>query len=324
MLIDDELRYASTEALGYSGYQDIESGTRTVTLKRGSDGQTLVTTSLSVSNDADYTLVAWGNASSSKVSVLSENNGSAASGHALVRVFNASADAGTIDVFITTANAEITGVPATLSAIAAGSASSFATTDSGPLRLRVTGNGQADDIRLDTSNLSLADRSAVTLVLTSGSGGYLVHAINAQEGSSVAVMRNPAARVRAAAAVSDNATVSVNIGGRSILASARAPAIGGYALVDTESASLAASINGAAIPGQSLTLTGGSDYSLVIHGSPSAGAADTTLSADGVYTLFLLGIGRCAHGCAQEGSVADDRFTGPQALTAPAVSPPTM
>lgn len=273
VLIDDELRYDTIAGLGSSDYQDIDSGTRTVTLTRPSDSQTLATASMAVATDTNATIIAWSNASGSKLSVLSDDNASASSGHALVRVFNASADAGTIDVYVTAADADISGVPATVSATSAGSASGFATTSSGALRLRVTGSGQFDDIRLDTSSLVLADRAAVTLVVASGSGGYLVHALSAPDRSAITELRNTAARVRAVAAVSDNAVVAATVGDHSLLAAARSPGIGNYALIETGSAALTATINGATIASEPLTLVGGADYSVIVRGTPDAGAA---------------------------------------------------
>jgi hypothetical protein len=92
-----------------------------------------------------------------------------------------------------------------------------------------------------------------------------------------AASRNTSARVRLAAAVSGNASVSASAGATSIGSGVIAPAIGAYTNVPSGSA-LAISVNGASIGAPAATLSAGSDTTLLVYGN--AGSATATLIAD--------------------------------------------
>lgn len=250
-----------------------EANTYTLNVKAGGDGATLLTGSYSLSKDAHYTAVVWGRQTSLRLSTLPEDEDSTtiASGNTRVRMFNATTDTGALDVYITASTADLGETAATQGALAAGQLSGFREISSGTYRLRVTGAGDPNDLRLDIASIVLASAKFNTIVLTAGSGGVLVNGTLVEQQGPVTAMKNTKARVRVVASVDSAGNVSSSFGATTLVGSLRSPSVGPYALVDAGSNTLTMRINGNPYSTGSRTFAAGADYTLLSYGTAASG-----------------------------------------------------
>lgn len=229
----------------------------------------LVRTTPALAKRRHYALVAYGAAGSLRAVLLDEDADAPDRGQARVRVLNAAPEAGALDLYLTTAGAALADAGALHANAGAGTASALATTDAGTWRLRVTGAGDQDDLRLDLPAVTLADREVLTVVLTPGVGGVLVHALRLTQQGAIETLANTQARVRAVAGVTASGTLTATLGDVGLMNGSGAPAIGTYRLVpagpvDATSGTLA--VDGAALPLPAATLTAGGDHTLLVWG----------------------------------------------------------
>ena len=98
----------ATDALTASNALD--ANTYTLNVKNSVDSTTLLTGSYSLSKDAHYTAVVWGRQTALRLSTLPEDEdpvGITDANNTRVRMFNATTDTGTLDVYITAATADL-------------------------------------------------------------------------------------------------------------------------------------------------------------------------------------------------------------------------
>ena len=97
-------------------------------------------------------LLAYESGGAVRTAVIAEGTEPPASGTAILRVFNAATDAGSIDVYITDPAVDITTLASptfTFTASTSVQASNFVSFGPGTYRVRVTGAGNTADLRLD-------------------------------------------------------------------------------------------------------------------------------------------------------------------------------
>jgi Domain of unknown function (DUF4397) len=251
-----------------------EANTYTVNVKRAGDAATLLTGPYSLSKDQNYTMIVWGRETALRVSTLPENETAEISANnAKVRVFNATIDSGTLDVYITPTAIDIAETTPTQAAVTAGSLAGFRDIGAGTYRLRVTGTGDPADVRLDVPAVTIPDKQYSTLVLTAtGSGGVLLNGtLIAQQGAKTSI-KNTKARVRLAASVANAGLVSASIAGNSVFTNFRSPRVSTtYSLVDSGSAELTVRVNGNIVNTGPRTFAAGTDYTLLAYGTAAAG-----------------------------------------------------
>lgn len=271
----------ATDAAG--SYVSLGATTLTLNLKRTGTATTSGTSTRTVLKDTSHTLLAYSTSSSLRSVFLTDAEVAPAAGIAKLRVFNASNEAGTLDVYVTDPAAALADSSPTVSALAGERIGSYTEIGAGSYRIRVTGTGVSTDLRLDLPAVSFASQQIVTLVLTSGSGGVLVHGHLINQKDTVAAQRNPAARVRLVTGTVGG-TVAAAVNGTTLSAGQGSPIIGAYQLVPAGTLALSASLNGtAATPNGTTTplpatLAAGSDNTLLV--TSNAGAATATLLAD--------------------------------------------
>src|SRR5207244_920313 len=104
----------------------------------------------------------------------------------------------------------------------------------------------------------LADKGVAALIFTSTQGGTLANAVYMPQAGQPSKLTNTKARVRAAIAVANGASASVQVGGVSVLAAATAGVIGSrYALLNSGSQPVTVQVNGAAVTVPAVSLTAG-------------------------------------------------------------------
>lgn len=247
-------------------------------LRRAGNDGAVVTASWSLTAGTKYTAIAYGAEGSLKMAMLEEDEDTPEAGKARLRLYNTSADSGSLDLYLTDSDTALEDAAITATVSSSG-ASSFVTLVPGTYRLRLTASGDTADLRLDLPSVTVTDRGVVTLVLTAGSGGVLVHAATLEQDGGMTAYANPSARVRLAAGTPGNASIGAVIGGTALASGQRSPSVGGYRLVPAGAElSLATTVNGSALPASTVTLKAGGDYTLLVHGDLAA--AQAVLLAD--------------------------------------------
>jgi hypothetical protein len=262
-----------------SDYVSIGSGTYTMALKRTGSSTTSNTSSRSVGGSVSYTLVAYSTGEALKSAFLEESEAAPGAGSAKVRVFNASIEAGAVDVYVTAPDTLLSAVSPTAQGLGTERITGYSQFGAGTYRIRVTGTGNKADLRLDIPSVTLTDQQIATVVLTSTPGGVLVHGLTINQKGTVTAQRNTATRVRLAASAAAGGTVGATVNGTVLTAGFQSPTVGNYALVPAGAATFAVTINGTPVSAPPTTFAAGSDNTLLVTGTAGAPAV-TVLSDD--------------------------------------------
>ena len=268
-------------AYGTAGsYSSVSTASISTVIASAGSSTALSTASRTLAKDVSYTLLAYGWAGALKTAILQDDVAAADAGKAKLQVLNLAADAGTLDVYLTGNDDLLDDATALTSGLAGGATLSHTSIGAGSYRLRVTGNGDKSDLRLDVTGLALTSTQVASLMLVPGAGGVLVHAVLALQQGSVTALSNRQARVRVVSAVGTNGRVTATVGGSTLASAIVSPTIGNYDQVSASTGALPVvlSVNGAAVPVADLAVAAGGDYTLLVWGP--AGAPQTTLVAD--------------------------------------------
>lgn len=268
--VDDELRQGQVAYGAAEGYVEVAPG-KTTTLSSSGLATSLLSFVPSQSKKKHYTLLAYGPTGDLRQQQLDEDVGEPDTNRTLVRVMNASADAGALDIYLTGANETVDSAVPVQTAATFGTLGGWITVNSGSWRLQVVAAGSKTDLRLDLPALALASKQVVTLVLTPSAGGVMVNAlVLAQQG---AITRQDArhARVRLAALVANTGTVGARVGTTQLSPGVGSPAVGSYVLLPSGVSAVSATVNAQALVAADVTLAAGSDYTLLVHGALASG-----------------------------------------------------
>jgi hypothetical protein len=269
---DDTRWFAGAATDAVTDYIDVDDDTFDLELRSAGSSSTLLSNEQGFGEDLYYTLIAWGRAGAPRIWKLEENQDvdDIASGRGALRVFGATEDIGLLDVYLTAETTDLADATAQFSGIGEGNASGYAEISAGTYRLRVTGNGDPDDLRLDLSGIAVTAATYSTLVLTAGSGGTLVHASLLAQRGALNTQRNTKARLRFVAGVAGNPVVGASWGGSTIAGALTAPVVGPYALVNAGTQALELRVNGTTVLSETRTLMAGADATLVALGTVAA------------------------------------------------------
>ena len=252
----------------------VEASTYTLNVKKAGDGATLFTGSYGLAKDKHYTAIVWGRETALRVSTLpeDENTDEITSGNSRIRFFNATSDTGSVDVYLTSATADLGESAATQGALTTGTLSGFRDVSKGTYRLRVTGAGDPNDVRLDIPAITVDDKKFATLELTAGTGGVLVNGTLIGQQAGATTLRNTKARVRIAASVAGSGIVAGSVGGRTLAGGLVSPSVGPYAQVDAGNAvDLTVRVNAAVVAGSGARqFVAGNDYTVIAYGTAAA------------------------------------------------------
>lgn len=263
-------RSVSGAAQGQLGsYQSVSTDAIDVELRRGGGDLSLVTEERTFSKDSHYTLLAYGRESALRYVTLPEDEDldDLTDGKAGLRVFHAGVDVGDLDIYLTTADADLAETVPTQSGLSSGRLSGTKELTPGTYRLRVTGYGDSGDLRMDLPAVTLKADKFATLVLTGGSGGVLVHGGQLEQQAEYLGLPNTKARLRTVAGASSRGVVSASWKGSSIVGGLTSPSVGPYMLVDAGSGALDVRVGGGTVSNATRSLVAGADYTLLVHGS---------------------------------------------------------
>lgn len=289
---------ASVAFAAAEGYAEVDPKDADFDITRAGNATALATAAPTLTERHHYGLVAYATRTGLAAVLLDEEVAAPDSGKARVRVLNAATDAGALDVFLTTTAADLAGAEPLQAGAAPGAVSALTTVDAASWRLRVTGSGDRDDLRLDLPAVVVGNRSIVTVVLTPTAGGLMVDALVVAQQGSISAQAGTSARVRVVAGATDSAAVSATVGGVTLMNGTGSPAAGSYRLVPAGAAGAEVQVNGAAVTTPALTLAAGQDYSLLVWGAPAAARASWLADDNRLPTVSGRAKLRLVHGLA--------------------------
>jgi hypothetical protein len=277
---EDTKRFSAVATDVMAPYQGLDAATYTLKVKKAGDGNTLLSGSYTISKDQHYTAIVWGRETALRLSTLPEDQSAddITAGNSRLRIFNATTDTGSVDVFLTETATDIGEALPTQGAVASGALSGFRDLTAKSYRLRVTGVGDPNDLRLDIPSITLLDKQHATLVLTAGASGVLVNGTLVRQQGDATAMKNNKARLRVVASVNAGGNIGVSVGGTTLVGSLRSPSVGPYTLVDAGTVNLAVRVNGVTVSDAPQTFAAGSDYTLMTYGA--VGAAELKVLND--------------------------------------------
>lgn len=291
--VDKQFTAVNNGAL--TSYQSIESNSYSIKLVTDTGTTAVMPNGYSLSKDQHYTGIVWGGSASLGFATLPEDGDASGigAGTSLVRVFNATNDA--LDIYLTQNVDDIGDATPTVSnATSITRPGGFRTMSTGTYRLRVTGTGTPTDLRLDIASVTLTEKQFATIVITSGTSGYLVNgALLVQQGA-ITQLPNTFARLRVAAGAESSGVVSVQLDGAPFSA-LKSPAYSDYEIVPAGARSIDVLVDGSTITSgpQTRTLAAGGDYTLLAYGASGAGHVqflddDNRLPTAGKYRIRLV------------------------------------
>lgn len=155
-----------------TAYVPASAGSHRVVVRRTADTTVVLHQGdVTVGANSDHTLVTTGTGAGTQGTLLSDDNAAPASGNIRLRVVNASPTATSVDVYLTTAAADITTATPAIAALAFRAASSYQSLAAGTYRLRATTAG-TKTVVLDVTLPAIAAGGGRTiLVLDRAQGG---------------------------------------------------------------------------------------------------------------------------------------------------------
>ena len=266
---EDAQRFSAVSYGVLSDYVSLKAATYTLDFRRAGASTSLYSlSSQAMAEDSNATYVTYGSSGHFNVYKISDDVSAADSGKAKVTVVNV-AEAGTLDVYLTDENIDLTDTSPQFAALASGS-SLGATVNSATYRLRVTGASDTTDIRLDVSGIVFSSTQVATIILTPTKGGVLVNGMLLPQQGSVTSYPNTKARIRGAVGISNGTKATMTVGGTTLLSNATVGIISNtYQQVTAGTVPVTVVIDGVAatIPNQSVVA--GSDYTLLVWNDAS-------------------------------------------------------
>lgn len=299
---DASVRFSAVDAGTLSGdYQGIDANSYAVKVTVKDNPTALLQQTFSLSKDKHYTAVLTGRSGSVRMITLPEDDdtNSILSGNTKVRVYNSTTDAGTLDIYLTPPGVtDLSDQTPTISGLSPSgsttvSLSGYKDLSAGSYRLRVTGTGDINDVRLDVPTVTFASQQYSTLILTPSPGGVLVNGAQLAQRGDLTPLANTQARLRVVASAENRGSVTVQVDGATIAGSLRSPTIGPYQLLGQGAHTVNVLLNGVSVSSTSRTLDPAADYTLLVYGTDALPqvqlvADDNRLPISGRYRIRMV------------------------------------
>jgi hypothetical protein len=279
--VDGTTEFSAVSADTITDYTKLDADTYTLKVRANGASSTLVTGSYTLAKNKHYTGVIWGRSGALKLVTLPEDadTDDIDDGYGQLRVYNATTDAGSFDVYLTQEDADLADSSALASSVTSTTLGSYKDVGIGTYRLRVTTAGDEDDVRLDVSGITINEYEYSTLIITAGTGGVLVNgAVLVQQGG-LTLAKNTQARIRVIAGAESRGTVNATLDG-STLATLVSPSVGTYQRVAAGSGTLAIKVGGETVSSATQTFKPGADYTLIAYGTAGSDAAVKLINDD--------------------------------------------
>lgn len=251
-------------------YADISGGTAAL-VQAPVTGTTLASLTPTLTGGSKYSVIAYGWSGALKTTLLQEEEAvPTTAGTSKLLLLNLAADAGAVDVYLTSSTDNLDTASATISGIAGGSSSGYIGLNSGTFRARVTAAGDRTKILLDIPSISLEALKVHSLILTPTIGGVLVNGVFMQQQGTPSNYLSTTARARVVAAVGSNAEVTASTATKVLLTKSVAPTIGDYQSLAAGANGINITVGGTVMPVYNTNLAAGGDYTLMVYGDPAS------------------------------------------------------
>jgi Domain of unknown function (DUF4397) len=264
---DKELAKGLAPNSATSDYREVVTESKTLRV-RSSNGTTLFETSITPAKDTRYIYLVTGTDGALNVSIITENESEPSSGKSKLRVMHAAADAGTVDVYVNRTSDSSSFLSSTLTGVAYARATGYYEVDQGAYNVRATVAGDRSDVRLELSNINLADKQRATLVLTPSSGGALVHALLLVQEGTATGYENASGRIRLVAAVDSPAVITAAVSGQPAIGNATSPSVSNYVRLPKGAQTITIAQGGIQARTFAANIAAGSDNTLLVFGPP--------------------------------------------------------
>jgi len=264
--INSNVAYGSVGA-----YSSISTGATSSLVQASGVGSTVAALTPTLTGSSNYTMIAYGWGGTVRTSLLQEAEPVADANKSKLLFLNLAPDAGALDLYLTAANNTnaLDGTAPVATNILGGGSSGYNIINSGSYRVTLTGYNKPADVRLNIPSVTLDSTSVSTLIATATQGGRLVNGLTLKQQGAATNIPSTMARIRVAATMSGNSTVSTTLGSSTLLATTLAPQIGTYQTVAAGAATPVITVNGGPLTVASQTFKAGNDYTLLVYGTPA-------------------------------------------------------
>ncbi len=282
-------------------YQGIDANSYAIKVTVKDNPTALLQQTFSLSKDKHYTGIVTGRSGSVRMITLPEDDdpGIILAGNTKVRFYNATTDAGTFDVYITAPGVtDLSDQTPTVSGLVPSgtttvSLSGYKDLSAGDYRLRVTGTGDINDVRLDVPVVTFASQQYSTIILTPSPGGVLVNGAQLVQQGDLTLLANTQSRMRVVASAESRGSVTVQVDGATVAGSLRSPTIGPYVLLGQGGHTVNVLLNGVSVSSTTRTFDAAADYTLLVFGTDAAPQVqlvsdDNRLPISGRYRIRLV------------------------------------
>ena len=273
ILVDSDVKFANVTPNTATGYTNFNSGTRELLIRSSTNQATLYDKQVTFNSDSRGTLLVYGRRAGMAAIFLIDDTTAPTSGKARVRFVGLAADAGAVDVYLTTSSA-ITG-PAFVSGAIVGAPTTAGEITGGGYQIIVTSTGTQDVLFQSSTAFNFASGNNYTIAITPSLGGKLVNAMVIEPGLNgpVTILSNPISRIKAANAVSDSTGLNFKADGTVILTAVPYTGVSSY--VNSAGGNHNLAIEQSNVPGTNIatlatTLASARDYTLLASGTIAA------------------------------------------------------
>ena len=289
VLVDGDVKFAAVAAGATTGYTNFNAGTREVAIRSSTTLATLSDRQVAFASDSRGTLIIFGKRAAMGTVLLTDDTLTPTSGKARVRAVSLAADAGSVDVYLTTGN-DLTGATPVVASVGPGVVSLTVEVNGGAYKIIVTTAGTQDILFQSATTVNLAAGGTFDIGVVPSLGGKLLNGLLIDQGSgNVTPLPNPIARVKAANAIPDSTALNFKADGTVLLTAV--PFTGVSAYVNTAAGSRSLQIEASSVPGTNIasvtrTLDPARDFTILAMGTMAAPtlavlADDNTLPTTG-------------------------------------------
>jgi len=162
-------------------YSDVTPGNRSITVRATAGTTDIATLQRNLSVDSSYTATLVKRENGTALVVFPDTVSAPASGKARVRVLNTSPAAGSVDVYVTAADADLATATPQATAVDVEEGSKYVETNGGTYRVRLTAAG-TKTVKLDMQSVALeAGKVRTIIVLDANAGGTPLQGITAND-----------------------------------------------------------------------------------------------------------------------------------------------
>jgi hypothetical protein len=176
--VDGEAVQLGVAATQISNYAEVPAGNRTVSVRLSGSGQTLVSRSVTLEKDADYTMLVSGTLANPEDMIASDTAFTPLPGKVKIRVIHAARNAPPLDVYLTTPGEDLATAfklvePFEFNVADTSAFPGFAERDPGDWQVRFTADGTTN-VLLDTGPFATSAGQIITVVLSHDGNNDLV------------------------------------------------------------------------------------------------------------------------------------------------------